>query len=166
MSRRYRFRGFRCSIPRPFRCMSFSRRRSCSLILIGKSQFSDVNAFLTLAATRHTLLPDDLRVNPRADKILTAARAGKVPVHLVSSKLIRAPCVRAFFSPIPCLDMSEKNPLITLPHDAIIISLLELFARGSHRGTLVIVIGTIFFLIASSLDSDKRINGRILGDCI
>jgi hypothetical protein len=50
------------------------------------SQFSDVNAFLTLAATRHTLLPEDLRENLRADEIMTAARAGRVPVKLVSSE--------------------------------------------------------------------------------
>jgi hypothetical protein len=36
---------------------------------------------------RHTLLPEDLRENPRVDQIVTAARAGRVPVYLVSSKL-------------------------------------------------------------------------------
>jgi hypothetical protein len=29
---------------------------------------------------------EDLDENPRADQILTAAKAGKVPVHLVSGK--------------------------------------------------------------------------------
>jgi len=48
-------------------------------------QYSDVNAFLTLAATRHTYLPDDLRGNARVDSIVAAAKAGRVPVHLVSS---------------------------------------------------------------------------------
>jgi len=81
---------------------------------IGLFDFSDVNAFLTLAATRHTLLPEDLKENPRVDQIVTAARAGRVPVYLVSN-------------------MSEKNPLEELPHDATIISLLEVFSRGTHR---------------------------------
>lgn len=49
-------------------------------------QFADVNAFLTLAATQHTLSREELNENPRADRILTAARSGKVPVHLVSSQ--------------------------------------------------------------------------------
>jgi len=48
-------------------------------------QFADVNAFLTLAATRHTLLPDDLRGKSRVNDIVSAAKAGRVPVHLVSS---------------------------------------------------------------------------------
>jgi hypothetical protein len=51
------------------------------------SQFSDVNAFLTLAATRHILPPEELREKPRVDQIVAAAKAGRVPVHLVSSKL-------------------------------------------------------------------------------
>ncbi|TFK73512.1 hypothetical protein BDN72DRAFT_761572 [Pluteus cervinus] len=81
---------------------------------LGLFDFSDVNAFLAFAATRHTLSPDDLRGNPRLDNIVTAAIAGRVPVHLVSN-------------------LSDKNPLSTLPHDATVISLLEVFARGSHR---------------------------------
>jgi hypothetical protein len=44
-----------------------------------------VNAFLTLAATQHTLTPDELEEHPRAEQILAAARSGKVPVRLVSS---------------------------------------------------------------------------------
>lgn len=31
-------------------------------------------------------------------------------------------------------DLSEKNPLEVLPHDATIISLLTVFAKGTHRG--------------------------------
>ena len=49
-------------------------------------QFSDVNAFLTLAATSHTFHPEDLLDNPRSNEIVEAARAGRVPVRLVSSK--------------------------------------------------------------------------------
>ncbi|KAF5369008.1 hypothetical protein D9758_002864 [Tetrapyrgos nigripes] len=82
--------------------------------VIGLFDFADVNAFLTLAATKHSILPDKLDSNPRVDEIFAAARAGHVPVHLVSN-------------------LSEKNPFETLPPDATIISLLELFARGSHR---------------------------------
>jgi len=81
---------------------------------VGLFDFSDVNAFLTLAATRHTLQPDDLRYNPRADEIVSAARSGRVPVHLVSN-------------------FSGKNPLQTVPNDATVVSLLEIFSRGTHR---------------------------------
>lgn len=49
-------------------------------------QFSDVNAFLTLAATSHTLHVEDLLNKPRSNEIVEAARAGRVPVRLVSSK--------------------------------------------------------------------------------
>ena len=31
-------------------------------------------------------------------------------------------------------DLSEKNPLEVLPHDATIISLLRVFSKGTHRG--------------------------------
>ncbi|KAJ6612651.1 hypothetical protein B0H10DRAFT_2051338 [Mycena sp. CBHHK59/15] len=81
---------------------------------MGLFDFADVNAFLTLAATRHTLLREDLLDNPRVGAIVSAARAGRVPVHLVSN-------------------LSEKNPLEILPDSASLISLLELFARGTHR---------------------------------
>ncbi|KAJ7742652.1 hypothetical protein DFH07DRAFT_835941 [Mycena maculata] len=80
----------------------------------GLFDFADVNAFLTLAATRHALLRDD---NPRVDAIISAARAGHVPVHLVSN-------------------LSEKNPLETIPDSASLISLLEVFSRGAHRALI------------------------------
>ncbi|KAL0959676.1 hypothetical protein HGRIS_011375 [Hohenbuehelia grisea] len=80
----------------------------------GLFDFSDVNAFLTLAATRHTLQPEYLRQHSQVDSIVSAARAGHVPVRLVSN-------------------LSEKNPLKTLPNDANIVSLLEIFAEGAHR---------------------------------
>ena len=48
-------------------------------------QYADVNAFLTLAATRHTFITDDLRSNAKVNDIVAAAKAGRVPVHLVSS---------------------------------------------------------------------------------
>ncbi|KAJ2933050.1 hypothetical protein H1R20_g4039, partial [Candolleomyces eurysporus] len=80
----------------------------------GLFDFSDVNAFLTLAATRHTFSLDDTAPDPRQLKIVEAAKAGRVPVHLVSN-------------------LSDKNPLISLPNDADVVSLLEVFARGTHR---------------------------------
>ncbi|KAJ7691737.1 hypothetical protein B0H17DRAFT_1062503 [Mycena rosella] len=81
---------------------------------VGLFDFADLNAFLTLAATRHTLLREDLLDNPRVDAIVSAARAGRVPIHLVSN-------------------LSEKNPLESLPDSASLISLLQLFSRGAHR---------------------------------
>ncbi|KAG6918354.1 hypothetical protein DXG01_015003 [Tephrocybe rancida] len=84
---------------------------------VGLFDFSDVNAFLTLAATSHTLHPEDLHGKPRSNEIVSAARAGRVAVRLVS-------------------DFSEKNPLEILPNDATIISLLQLFSRGTHRALI------------------------------
>ncbi|KAG1831957.1 hypothetical protein DFJ58DRAFT_823567 [Suillus subalutaceus] len=81
---------------------------------LGLFDFSDVNAFLTLAATRHTISPAEFRANSRADQIMSAAREGRVPVHLVSN-------------------LSEKNHLETLPNNASLISLLGVFAKGTHR---------------------------------
>lgn len=80
----------------------------------GLFDFSDVNAFLTLAATRHTFSLDDTDPDPRHTKIIEAATAGRVPVQLVSN-------------------LSDKNPFTALPNDADVISLLEIFARGTHR---------------------------------
>ena len=48
-------------------------------------QFADVNAFLTLAATRHKIRTEELREKPRVQEILNAAKEGKVPAYLVSS---------------------------------------------------------------------------------
>jgi len=58
-------------------------------------QFADLNAFLTLAATRHTLLPEDIRDHIRINQIVSAAKAGRVPVQLVSSESFHAPPPRA-----------------------------------------------------------------------
>lgn len=80
----------------------------------GLFDFSDVNAFLTLAATHHTIPAHELKANSRADQISSAACSGHVPVHLVSN-------------------LSEKNPLKTIAHDATLISLLAIFALGTHR---------------------------------
>ena len=55
--------------------------------LIINIQFADVNAFLTFAATRHTYSPEHLIENPRVTQIMEAAKAGRVPVNLVSSEL-------------------------------------------------------------------------------
>lgn len=87
---------------------------STSYPFLGLFDFSDLNAFLTLAATRHTIPPHELKANASADQIMSAARSGHVPVHLVSN-------------------LSEKNFLETVQYDATIISLLATFARGTHR---------------------------------
>ncbi|KAL1677959.1 hypothetical protein EV122DRAFT_290662 [Schizophyllum commune] len=77
-------------------------------------QFSDVNAFLTIAATNHTYTPEELHASPRMEKVVNAARAGSVPVRLVSN-------------------ISEKNPLEVVAYDANIVDLLQVFSRGAHR---------------------------------
>ncbi|KAI0029232.1 hypothetical protein K488DRAFT_88932 [Vararia minispora EC-137] len=76
--------------------------------------FADVNAFLTFAATRHTYTSEFIDQHPRIAQILDAAKAGRVPVSLVSN-------------------LSEKNPLVELSHDANIIDLLGAFSNGVHR---------------------------------
>lgn len=81
---------------------------------VGLLDFSDMNAFLTLAATRHTLILDDIRENVHINQIIAAAKAGRVPVRLVSN-------------------LSEKNPLHILPENANILDLLKLFSLGNHR---------------------------------
>ncbi|KAF8649588.1 hypothetical protein AX16_005679 [Volvariella volvacea WC 439] len=81
---------------------------------VGLFDYSDVNAFLTLAATRHLLLPEAFTENSRIEKIVAAAKAGRVPVQLVSN-------------------LSDKNPLETVAHDANVLSLLEIFSNGAHR---------------------------------
>ncbi|KAI0252538.1 hypothetical protein BJV78DRAFT_1124610 [Lactifluus subvellereus] len=80
----------------------------------GLFDFADVNAFLTFAATQHTYTPEHLQGRPRVAQILEAAKAGHVPVRLVSN-------------------LSEKNPLVELPHDASVIALLAVFSSGTHR---------------------------------
>ena len=59
-----------------------------SQLIFFRLQFADVNAFLTLAATRHTLVAEDLPGKSRINDIIAAAKAGRVPVHLVSSSSI------------------------------------------------------------------------------
>ncbi|KAI9449702.1 hypothetical protein F5148DRAFT_1246200 [Russula earlei] len=80
----------------------------------GLFDFADVNAFLTFAATQHTYTPEHLQGNPRVAQILEAAKAGHVPVRLVSN-------------------LSDKNPFVELPHDASVIALLGVFSSGLHR---------------------------------
>ncbi|KAH9916953.1 uncharacterized protein BXZ73DRAFT_53489 [Epithele typhae] len=83
----------------------------------GLFDFADVNAFLTLAATRHKISVEALREKPRVQEILDAAGTGKVPAYLVSN-------------------LSEKNPLEVLPSDANLVDLLAVFARGAHRAII------------------------------
>ncbi|KAL1730634.1 hypothetical protein EV714DRAFT_210482 [Schizophyllum commune] len=80
----------------------------------GLFDFSDVNAFLTIAATNHTYTQEELHASPRVEKVVNAARAGSVPVRLVSN-------------------ISEKNPLEVVAYDANIVDLLQVFSRGAHR---------------------------------
>lgn len=114
----------------------FDVRRLLSLLAVMfiSLQFADVNAFLTLAATRHTFTQEDLLDNPRVEEIVAAAKAGHVPVQLVSSALYHSVMKEQLTNNI--IDLSEKNPLVILPYDATIISLLEQFSRGTHRGML------------------------------
>lgn len=102
-------------------------------------QFSDVNAFLTLAATRHTLSPEVIKSNERLHRIVEAAKAGRVDVRLVSGEafpptnlILTQTYMLSFFGRI---DFSDKNPYVVLAHDANLVSVLEVFARGAHRGT-------------------------------
>ena len=97
------------------------------------SKHADVNAFLVLAATRNKPTKrEDLTDPNRAEKIIAAATAGHVPVQLVSSKInLTGPISNC---PDRSADLSDKNPLHLLPHDADLIDLLALFAEGAHRG--------------------------------
>ncbi|KAJ3788528.1 hypothetical protein GGU10DRAFT_346094 [Lentinula aff. detonsa] len=88
--------------------------KSVDQSISGLFDFSDVNAFLTLAATKHTFSAEAVQEKPRVDDIFTAARSGHVPVSIVSN-------------------LSEKNPLHVLPNNATVVSLLEVFAKGTHR---------------------------------
>jgi len=93
-------------------CLAIQAKDSSYL---GLFDHADVNAFLVLAATRHKSTKREDPTDPnRAEKIIAAATAGHVPVQLVSN-------------------LSDKNPLHVLPHDADIVDLLALFAGGAHR---------------------------------
>lgn len=102
----------------------------------GLFDFADVNAFLTFAATRHTYSPEHLIENPRVTQIMEAAKAGRVPVNLVSN-------------------LSEKNPLVELPHDATVVSLLGAFSSGTHRVLVQSPIGSSSTHIG--IISDRRL---------
>ncbi|KAF8629818.1 hypothetical protein AX15_003263 [Amanita polypyramis BW_CC] len=95
-------------------CLAVKTPNDSDVPFIGLFDFSDLNAFLTLAATRHTLPPDDIRGHTRINQIISAAIAGRVPIRLVSN-------------------LSEKNPLEILPESANILDLLKLFSLGTHR---------------------------------
>ncbi|EJC98326.1 uncharacterized protein FOMMEDRAFT_23861 [Fomitiporia mediterranea MF3/22] len=87
---------------------------SVSSPFLGLFDYADVNAFLTLAALQHMKSADELHDTPRAEEIVKAAKAGKVPVRLVSN-------------------LSEKDPLEVLPDTATLVDLLRVFATGIHR---------------------------------
>ena len=109
------------------------RRVHFSGPLLPPSKHADVNAFLVLAATRNKSTKAEDPTDPnRAEKIIAAATAGHVPVQLVSSKNGLAGPISN--RPDPITDLSDKNPLHVLPHDADLIGLLALFAEGAHKG--------------------------------
>jgi hypothetical protein len=115
------------------------------------SQYADVNAFLTLAATRHTLLVEDLPGKVRAKDIVAAAKAGRVPVHLVSSSLfLFARCRFHFNNVILFPDLSEKNPIEILAHNATLLSLLAIFSRGTHRSLYIQLVSFLARSITTS----------------
>lgn len=94
-------------------------------------QFADVNAFLTLAATQHTLGQEDLDGSPNVRAVVDAAKAGKVPVKLVSST-----CKLGYFYVLYLssdIDLSGKNPLRTLSSNATLFDVLSVFSQGTHR---------------------------------
>lgn len=101
--------------------------------LLTPSKHADVNAFLVLAATRSKPTKREDPADPnRAEKIIAAATAGHVPVQLVSSKVNLTGLISN--CPDRSADLSDKNPLHVLSHDADLIDLLALFAGGAHRG--------------------------------
>lgn len=96
-------------------------------------KYADVNAFLVLAATRNKGTKGEDPTDPvRAEKIIAAATAGHVPVQLVSSKINLAGSISNCSD--RSVDLSDKNPLRALPHDANLIDLLAFFADGTRRG--------------------------------
>lgn len=103
------------------------------VFLLTPPKHADVNAFLVLAATGNKSIKREDPADPdRAEKIIAAATAGHVPVRLVSSKINLNGLISNHADRSP--DLSDKNPLHVLPHDADLIDLLTLFAEGSHRG--------------------------------
>ena len=77
------------------------------------------------------------RPNPRSRKgrpRSCAAREQYVPCHTYHSlpRWQSLFFVNVFY---PLLDLSDKNPLVELPHDASVIALLAVFSTGTHRGT-------------------------------
>ena len=96
-------------------------------------KYADVNAFLVLAATRNKSTKGEDPTDPiRAEKIIAAATAGHVPVQLVSSKINPTSSISNCSD--RSIDLSDKNPLRALPHDADLIDLLAFFADGTRRG--------------------------------
>lgn len=44
------------------------------------------------------------------------------------------------------IDLSEKNPLVELSHDASVVSLLGVFSSGAHRGLRLVLHHSTRFL--------------------
>jgi len=122
--------------------------------LLTPSKHADVNAFLVLAATRNKSTKREDPTDPnRAEKIIAAATAGHVPVQLVSSKVKLTGSISN--CPDRSADLSDKNPLHVLPHDADLIDLLALFAEGAHRG-----VKSKLAMVGQQADLDQCLSGR------
>jgi hypothetical protein len=79
----------------------------------------------------NSLGPDKLE-NPRLNEIITKAKeGGDVAVKFACGAFGSPP--RHIRSNLYFSDLSEKNPLVTLSENSTIISLLEVFSRGTHR---------------------------------
>lgn len=78
----------------------------------------------------------ELQELPRVGAIVEAAKGGRVPVGLVSSKamFLNRTCVSSQQSASLHKDISEKNPLEILEDSATVVDLLSVFGSGTHRG--------------------------------
>ncbi|KAG8924824.1 cell separation during budding [Tulasnella sp. 418] len=84
---------------------------------IGLFDYADLNAFLLLAVNSHTFRLDAENVRIR-EIVARGKEAGDVTVGLACN-------------------LSEKDPLVTLPRNASLLDLLKIFSRGTHRVLLM-----------------------------
>ncbi|KAG8992283.1 cell separation during budding [Tulasnella sp. JGI-2019a] len=83
----------------------------------GLFDHADLNAFLLLAVESHAVSPDI--ENGRVKEIIAKGKEG-------GDASVGLAC-----------DLSQKNPLVTLPPNASLTSLLSIFSRGTHRILIV-----------------------------
>ncbi|KAG8903779.1 cell separation during budding [Tulasnella sp. 403] len=84
---------------------------------VGLFDYADLNAFLLLAVQSHSVHPR-IKDNRVQEIIAKGKEGGDASVGLAC-------------------DLSQKNPLVTLPSNAGLISLLTVFSRGNHRVLIV-----------------------------